>query len=72
MKFPRWVGVHPKTSEDKVEFIEKKVLALLKTKAVKRLIKKVGEEIIWVPRKEAQAAYNKIIPSLRNSAKLLR
>ncbi len=72
LKFPRWVGVHPKTSEDKVEFIEKKVLALLKTKAVKRLIKKVGEEIMWLPRKTAQHAYNNIIPKLRKASKFLK
>ena len=72
LKFPRWVGVHPKTPENKVEFIEKKLYKLIKTKAVRRLIKKVGEEIMWLPRKTAQHAYNNIIPNLRKASKLVK
>jgi tripartite-type tricarboxylate transporter receptor subunit TctC len=72
LKFPRWVGVHPKTPEDKVEFIEKKLYKLIKTKAVRMLIKKVGEEIMWLPHKTAQQAYNYIIPNLRKASKLIK
>jgi len=70
MAFPRWVGVHPDTPDEIVNAISEKMGVLLKNKSVKKLIKKVGEEIIFIPHSEAQQAYNKLVEGMKSAIKL--
>jgi tripartite-type tricarboxylate transporter receptor subunit TctC len=71
MAFPRWVGVHPDTSDPTVWTISEKMDNLLKHKSVTRLIKKMGEEIIFVPHAEAQQAYKKMVEGMKRTIKIL-
>ena len=72
ISFPRWVGVHPDTSDSIADAISAKLANLVKDKSVKRLMGKLGEEIIFVPRKEAQAKYKDMVKAMRNAVKLLK
>ena len=45
ISFPRWLGVHPDTPDDIADAISVKFGKLLKAKSVRKLIKKVGEEV---------------------------
>lgn len=72
MSFPRWVGVHPKTPEVIANAISNKLGLLLKDKSVKKLIKKVGEEIIYFPKARAQRAFKKMVATMRKVVKLLK
>ncbi len=69
--FARWIGVHPDTPDEIVEFLSQKFGELLKNKSVSRLIGKIGEEIIFVPREEAQKKYDKLVVASRKGIKLL-
>lgn len=69
--FPRWVGVHPDTPDAVADELSEKIGKLLKHKAVRKLIKKVGEEIIFVPRKEARKEYRQLVENLKGAVKLL-
>ena len=71
MAFPRWVGVHPDTPDEIVEFISEKMGSLLQDEAVAKLLKKIGEEIIFVPHAEAQEAYRKMVEGMKRAIKLL-
>lgn len=71
MAFPRWVGVHPDTPDEIVKFISDKMGELLQDKAVKGLISKVGEEIIYLPYDEAQEAYRKMVEGMKKVINLL-
>jgi len=71
MAFPRWVGVHPDTPDEIVKSISEKMGSLLKHKSVAKLIKKMKEEIIFVPYPEAQKAYDKMLKAMRRAIKLL-
>jgi len=59
--FPRWIGVHPDTPDETVEMLSKHIEAMLKTPSFTKLMSKMGEEILFVPRQEAQQAYEDII-----------
>jgi len=72
MFFPRWVGVHPDTPDKIVDLISQKMGKLVKDKSVVRLFKKVGEEITYLPRAEADAAYNDMVKSVKKTVKLLK
>ncbi len=72
IRFPRWVGVHPKTPDAIADAISAKLANLLKDKSVKRLIKKIDETIIFVPRKEAQVKYREVVATMRKAVKLIK
>jgi tripartite-type tricarboxylate transporter receptor subunit TctC len=72
MFFPRWVGVHPDTPDSLVDTISMKMGKVLKDKSVKRLMSKIGEEIVYLPRSEAEAAYKNMIKSMKKASKLLK
>lgn len=71
MAFPRWVGVHPDTPDERAEFISEKIGEILQDKSVVKLIKKMKEEIIYLPRAEAQEAYRKMVEGMERAVKLL-
>ena len=72
MSFPRWVGVHPDTPDDIVKAISDKTGKLLKDKSVSRLIKKIGEEIIFVPYPEVGKKYKSMVEGMKRAVKLLQ
>jgi tripartite-type tricarboxylate transporter receptor subunit TctC len=72
MFFPRWVGVHPDTPDKIVDAISEKMGKLTKHKSVVRLFKKVGEEITYLTRAEAEAAYKDMVKSVKKTVKLLQ
>jgi len=72
MFFPRWVGVHPDTPDKIVDFISQKMGSLVKDKGVTGLTKKIGEELMFIPRAEAAAAYKDMVKAMKKSAELLK
>ena len=72
MSFPRWLGVHPDTPEDIVKTISERVGKLLKDDSVKGLIKKIGEEIIYVPYPEVTKKYRNMVEGMKRAVKLLQ
>jgi tripartite-type tricarboxylate transporter receptor subunit TctC len=72
ISFPRWVGVHPDTPDAIADEISDNIGKTLKHKAVKKLIKKIGEDIIHLPRAKAQKQYNKLIVDLKGAIPLLK
>lgn len=72
MFFPRWVGVHPDTPDEIVDVISQKMGSLIKDKSVVKLFGKVGEEITFLPRAEAQAAYKGMVEAMKKATKLLK
>jgi len=72
VSFPRWVGVHPDTPEDIVKAISEKMGEVLKDKSVSRLIKKIGEEVIFVPYPEVEKKYKNMVEGMKRAVKLLQ
>ena len=72
MSFPRWLGVHPDTPDEIVKAISDKTGKLLKDPAVSKLIKKIGEEIIYVPYPEVQKKYKNMVKGMQRAVKLLQ
>ena len=72
MAMPRYISIHPETPNEIVDFISEKIGSLLKDKAVKSLLKKMGEEIWFVPRTEAQKDYNRMVEKIKKAVKLLK
>lgn len=71
MAFPRYVSMHPKTPDAIVNFVSAKMGELLKHKAIKSLLKKMGEEIWFVPHAEAQKDYEKMRVKIKKVINLL-
>jgi tripartite-type tricarboxylate transporter receptor subunit TctC len=72
MALPRYISIHPETPDGMVNFISEKIGSLLKDKAIKSLLKKMGEEIWFVPRSEAQKDYNRMLEKIEKAVKLLK
>lgn len=72
LSFPRWVGVHPDTPDEIVDIISEKMGILLKSKSIKRLIGKIGEEIIYLPREEAEKEYIRTIEIMSKAVKIMK
>lgn len=71
MAFPRYISIHPKTPDEIVNFISAKMGELLKDDVIKSLLKKLGEEIWFVPHAEAQKDYEKMTVKIKKVIKLL-
>jgi tripartite-type tricarboxylate transporter receptor subunit TctC len=72
LAMPRYISIHSDTPDDIVNFISGKMGELLKDRAIKSLLKKMGEEIWYVPHAEAQKDYKKTVESIRKAVKLLK
>jgi len=72
MFFPRWIGVHPDTSDEIVQYLSDKMGKLLKDKSITRLFSKLGEEITFIPHKQAEAEYKKLIQKMKKTSSLLK
>ncbi len=62
---PRWVGVHPDTPDEVVERISDGVGKVLADKSVVKLMTKLGEEIHYLPRDAAAAAYDELLGRMK-------
>ena len=70
LSFPRWIGVHPDTPDEIADFISEKMGSLLEDPVVVGLmVKKLGEEIIFIPRAEAVAEYKKMVAAMEGLLK---
>lgn len=72
ISFPRWIGVHPDTPDAIADELSAKIGKLLKEKPVKRLIKKIGEEIIFSPRAKAEKEYAAVVKKMKGAVALLK
>ncbi len=62
---PRWVGVHPDTPDEVVERISAGVGKVLADKSVVKLMARLGEEIHYLPRDAAAAAYSELLERMK-------
>ncbi len=62
---PRWVGVHPDTPDEVVDRISEGVGKVLADKSVIKLMTKLGEEIHYLPRDAAAAAYSELLERMK-------
>jgi len=69
---PRFIAMHPDTDDEQAKVMSEKVGAMLETKSVRRLIGKLGEEIVFVGYPEAQAEYEKTVAQSAEVMKLLQ
>lgn len=69
---PRWVGIHPKTPDAIVNKLDKGIKATLGDKSVKKLIKNIGEEIIYSDHAKAQATYDHLVATIHKYLPLMR
>lgn len=65
INYPRWIGVHPDTSDDQVEVLAGKIEEMLAHESVQALLKKLGEEVIYVPTEQAQADFNDMVAGIK-------
>jgi tripartite-type tricarboxylate transporter receptor subunit TctC len=72
MVLPRFFGLHPDTPDEIVNYASEKIAAMTKDKSVKRLFKKVGEEINFIPRAQAVQEFKKLVKSIEETSKLLK
>ncbi len=72
ISFMRWIGVHPDTPDAIADELSEKFGKLLKVKSVKRLIGKIGEEIIYSPRAKAEKEYADMVKKMTGAVALLK
>jgi tripartite-type tricarboxylate transporter receptor subunit TctC len=70
--FPRWVGVHPDTPDAIADSISTRLGKLLKDKSVTRLIKKIGEKIVFLPRAKASPNYEALVDGIKGMTKMAK
>ena len=70
--FPRYVGLHPKTPDAIVDIVSEKMGGIAKDKSFKKLMKKLGEQIEYVPRAQARKEFRDLIKSARQALKYLK
>lgn len=58
---PRFVAMHPDTSDAQVQAMGEKIGELLKNKSVARLVSKLGEDVIYIGPAEAGDAYQNVL-----------
>lgn len=61
INFPRWIGVHPDTPDEVVTELSDKIGAMLGQRSLKTLMGRLGEEIIFTPKHEAQEQYAELL-----------
>lgn len=69
---PRFLAMHPDTPDEQVRTMSEKFGKLLSLKPVKNLIAKLGEEIVFIPREQAEDEYKKLVASSRKYLPLLQ
>lgn len=69
---PRFLAMHPDTPDEQVDAMAKVFEKLLAQKPVVNLIKKLDEEILFMPRAEAEKAYQQVVDISRKNIKLMK
>ena len=69
---PRFIAMHGDTPAEQVKVMGEKIGAMLETKSVKKLIGKLGEEIVFVGYPEAQKQYEATVEQSAEVMKLLQ
>ncbi len=69
---PRFLAMHPDTPDEQADAMTKVFEKLLAQKPVVNLIKKLDEEIIFMPRAEAEKAYSEVVDVARTNIKLMQ
>lgn len=69
---PRFIAMHPDTPDHQVDVMSKAFGKLLSLKQTKRLMAKLGEEIVYYPREKAEREYKKMVESSKKHLKLLK
>ena len=72
INFPNLIGVHPDTPDAIADLLSKKVGEILAHKSVKKLVAKIGEEIIYIPRAKATGEFNKMVSDMKAGLKYLK
>lgn len=67
---PRFIAMHPDTPEAQVAAMSDSIGKLLKIKSVKKLIGKLGEEIVYLPYDKAAAAYKDTLATSKKNLPL--
>ena len=69
---PRFIAMHPDTSEEHTTQMGAKIGEMLATKSVQQLIGKLGEEITFVGYPESQKLYEETLAQSKEAMKLLQ
>jgi tripartite-type tricarboxylate transporter receptor subunit TctC len=64
INYPRWIGVHPDTPDSIVAEMSDKIGEMLQQDSFIKIMRKMGEDIIFVPHAEAQAQYEEIVSGI--------
>ncbi len=72
INYPRWIGVHPDTSDDQVAELSQQIGDMLGQRSLKTLMGRLGEEIIFTPQKEAQQQYAELLDGVRAAIKSIK
>lgn len=72
MRFPRWIGFHPDTSDAVVQAFSDNLESLLMTDdSVPAMLDRMGEEIIFTGYPEADEDFAGLVENMRNAVELL-
>jgi len=69
---PRFIAMHPGTTEEQATQMGTKIGAMLETSSVQQLIGKLGEEISFIGYPEAQRLYSETLAQSKEAMKLLQ
>lgn len=69
---PRFFGMHPDTPDDQVAAMSARLGELLKNKSVTQLIGKLNEEIIFVPKEQAEKDYQDLLKTASDNIPFLK
>ena len=72
LAFPRWVGMHPDTPEDRMAAFAEMFEAAATDPDVAEAFQAAGEPIIFLNREDAAADYESMVETMRNALPLLQ
>ena len=72
INFPRWIGVHPKTPDDIVAELSEKIGEMLAQESFKKLMGRLGEEIIFTPKADAEIQYAELLNGVRAAIRTIK
>ena len=65
INYPRWIGVHPNTPDEIVSVLSTKFGEMVEQKSFVEIMRKLGEDIIFVPHTEAQTQFDEILSGIQ-------
>ena len=72
IEFSRWIGFHPDTPEEILDYVSNAFSRMLEDPSVKALLKQLGEEPVFIPREEAQKRYNKTMELMSKAVEFVK